>query len=197
MKDTKFSMRVSYRPGWARFCGAVLRKMGWTVDDGPAPENKVVMLGVPHTSMWDFVISYLFYTSVGRVAHVMIKKELFWWPLGWFLRSCGCIPVDQSSPSAMVKSLIGIMEDVEVFHLALAPEGSRDPVKRWKTGYHLIAKETGATVYMSYFDWKTKHVGIGKKVELTDDARADTQRIQAMYEEMGLVGKHPEKYVTH
>ena len=59
------------------------------------------------------------------------------------------------------------------------------------------AEETGATVYMSYFDWKTKHIGIGKPVELTDDARADTQRIQALYEEMGLEGKHPEKYITH
>ena len=38
---------------------------------------------------------------------------------------------------------------------------------------------------------------IAQKVELTDDARADMKRIQAMYEDMHLVGKHPEKYVTH
>ena len=50
---------------------------------------------------------------------------------------------------------------------------------------------------MGYFDWKTKHVSIGKKVELTDDARADTDRIQALYEEMHMQGKNPEGYVTH
>ena len=50
---------------------------------------------------------------------------------------------------------------------------------------------------MGYFDWGTKCVGIGKKVEITDDARADTDRIQALYEEMHLKGKHPEGYITH
>jgi hypothetical protein len=33
-------------------------------------------------------------------------------------------------------------------------------------------------------------------VELTDDPKADLARIQQMYEDMHLVGKHPEKYLT-
>ena len=181
----------------AKFCGWLLRRMGWKTIGGPMKEKKAIVLGVPHTSAADFIISYLFYTQFDKEAHVMIKKEFFFWPVGAFLRDCGCIPVDQSSSVAMVKSLIEYMDSVDEFHLAMAPEGTREPVKRGKTGYHLIAKETGATVYMSYFDWKTKHIGIGKPVELTDDARADTQRIQALYEEMGLEGKHPEKYITH
>ena len=52
-------------------------------------------------------------------------------------------------------------------------------------------------VYMGYFDWGTKRISRGQKVELTDDARADMERIQAMYEEMHLVGKHPDMYITH
>ena len=50
---------------------------------------------------------------------------------------------------------------------------------------------------MGFFDWGTKRVGRGEKVELTDDARKDTDRIQAMYENMGLKGKHPQGYITH
>lgn len=97
----------------------------------------------------------------------------------------------------MVKSLIEEMEKVDTFHLAIAPEGTRKAVKKWKTGYHLIAREVGCPVYMGYFDWKTKRVSIGEKVELTDDARADTDRIQAIYETMHFEGKHPEGYITH
>jgi 1-acyl-sn-glycerol-3-phosphate acyltransferase len=81
-------------------------------------------------------------------------------------------------------------------HLALAPEGTRKPVKRWKTGFHTIARQVGCPVYMGYFDWGTKRVSRGQKVELTDDAKADMERIQALYEEMHLTGKHPEMYVT-
>lgn len=182
---------------WARFCGWLLKKMGWTTVLGPAPEKKCVILGVPHTSVWDFVISYLFYTQFDAVAHVMIKKEFFKWPLGYFLRKVGCIPVDRSSATTMLFSLINEMEKKETFHLAIAPEGTRKPIKKWKTGYHMIARKVGCPVYMGYFDWKTKCVSIGEKVELTDDARADTDRIQALYEEKNFAGKNPEGYVTH
>lgn len=185
------------RSAWARFCSWLLKTMGWTSDGGPAPEKKCVILGVPHTSAWDFVISYLFYTQFDRVAHVMIKKEFFVGPVGWFLRKVGCIPVDRSSASSMLFSLINEMEKVDTFHLAIAPEGTRHAVKKWKTGYHMIATKVGCPVYMGYFDWKTKHVSAGKRVELTGDARADTDRIQALYEEMHMKGKHPEGYVTH
>ena len=88
------------------------------------------------------------------------------------------------------------MKAKDVVHLALAPEGTRKRVKRWKTGFHTIAREVGCPVYMGYFDWGTKRISRGQKVELTDDAKADMERIQALYEEMHLVGKHPELYTT-
>ena len=171
--------------------------MGWTGVDPPVPDEKCIILGVPHTSIWDFVVSYLYYTSVGGHVRCMIKKEFFFPPLGWLLRALGAVPVDRSHPTNLVRSLIHEMEGPGHFHLALAPEGTRKPVRNWKTGFHLIARETGIPVYLGYFDWGTKRIGRGQKVELTDDARADMKRIQAMYEDMHLVGKHPEKYVTH
>ena len=171
--------------------------MGWTAVDPPVPEDKCVILGVPHTSGWDFVVSYLYYTSVGGKAHVMIAKEFFWWPLGAILKGLGAIPVDRKNATALVLSVIHAMNSQKVLHLAIAPEGTRKAVKRWKTGFHTIARETGCSVYLGYFDWKTRRVGRGEKFELTDDAKADMKRIQEIYEEMHLVGKHPEGYVTH
>jgi len=184
---------------WAKFCGFLLKKvMGWTVDGEPIPEKKAIVLGAPHTSAWDFVVSYLFYVQFGTgvLPHVMIKKEFFVGPVGWFLRKCGCVPVDRSNASSMVFSLIHEMEKEERFILAIAPEGTRKPTKRWKTGYHLIAKQTGVPVYVGYFDWGTKHVGVGEKFELSDDARGDTEKIQERYRNMGLQGKHPKDYIA-
>ena len=171
--------------------------MGWTVVEPPAPEKKCIILGVPHTSMWDFVVSYLYYTSVGGTANVMIAKEFFWWPLGALLKALGAVPVDRKNPTALMVSIIHEMNKAEYMHLAIAPEGTRKAIKRWKTGFHTIARECNIPVYMGYFDWKTKRVGRGIKVELTDDARADMKRIQDLYEQMHMQGKHPEKYVTH
>ena len=181
---------------WRKFCGWLLRVMGWTADAPAAPEKKCIILGVPHTSFWDFVISYLYYKSVGGNINCMIKGELFWGPLGWFLRKIGGIPVDRKRGSNVVLSVIKEMKKKEVVHLALAPEGTRKPVKRWKTGVHTIAREVGCPVYLGYFDWGTKHVRRGEKIELTDDPKADMARIQQIYEDMHLKGKHPEKYIT-
>ena len=181
---------------WRKFCGWLLRVMGWTADDSVVPEDKCIILGVPHTSFWDFIIAYLYYTSVGGKISCMIKGELFWGPLGWFLRKLGGIPVDRKKGSNVVLSVIKEMKKKDKVHLALAPEGTRKPVKRWKTGFHTIAREVGCPVYLGYFDWGTKHVGHGQKFELTDDAKADMARIQQIYEDMNLKGKHPKKYIT-
>ena len=182
---------------WGKCCGALLKMLGWTADGGSVEEDKCIILGVPHTSAWDFVISYLFYRSCGEKAKCMIKKEFFFPPVGWLLRAMGGIPVDRSSPTNMLRSVIEEMERPGRFHLAIAPEGTRKPVKNWKTGFHLIARSAGIPVYLGYFDWGRKIVGRGQRVELTDDPRADMKRIQELYEQMHLTGKHPEKYITH
>lgn len=181
---------------WRKFCGFLLKSLGWTADSNPVPEDKCIILGVPHTSIWDFVISYLYYTSVGGKAYVMIKKEFFAGPLGWLLRKLGGLPVDRKNAASLVLSVIHEMNRCDKLHLAIAPEGTRKPVKRWKTGFHTIARETGVPVYLGYFDWGTKHVGRGERIELTDDAKADMKRIQEIYEGMHLTGKFPKDYIT-
>lgn len=57
---------------WAKFCGWMLRKLGWTADSPAVEEDKCVILGVPHTSGWDFLISYLYYRSLGEHAKCMV-----------------------------------------------------------------------------------------------------------------------------
>lgn len=183
-------------PRWAKFCGWLLRKMGWESVGGPMKEPKAIVLGVPHTTVWDFLVCYLFYTQFGKVAHIMIKKEFFFWPLGPILRACGAVPVERSSAASMVKSLINVMEEVPEFHLAIAPEGTRKPTRNWKSGYHLIARETGATVYLGYYDWGRKRISVGELFELTDDPKADMKRIYEHYRPLGLQGLHKDKFIV-
>ena len=180
------------------FYGLVMRVWGWKADSGPAPEEKCIILGVPHTCIGDFFVAYFYYRSLGHIAHVMIKKEFFIGPLGWLLRKFGCIPVDRTNGATVVRSVISEMEKCKgEFHLCIAPEGTRKAARRWKMGYHTIAKALDCPVYMGYFDWGRKRVSIGEKIELTDDPRADTDRIQAHYEQLQLTARHPENYRTH
>ena len=161
-------LKTTVGPRWAGFCGWLLRKMGWESVGGPMTEPKAIVLGVPHTTVWDFLVSYLFYTQFGKVAHIMVKKSFFFWPLGPILKACGAVPTDLSSPATTVKSLIEVME----------------------------AKETGATVYLGYYDWGRKRISVGERFELTDDPKADMLRIYDHYRPMGIQGFHKDQFAV-
>lgn len=178
----------------SKICLWLLKVHGWTVDSGLVPEKKCIILGAPHTTIWDLPIAYLYYRSQGGHAKCMVKKEMFFPILGAILRRIGGVPVDRSNPTRMIHSIINEINKADTFHLAIAPEGTRKPMKHWKTGFHTIARNAGIPVYLAYFDWGTKHVGYKQKVELTDDPRADIARIQSIYREMNLVGKHKNRY---
>lgn len=188
--------KTTVGPRWAKFCGWLLKKLGWESVGGPMKESRAIVLGVPHTTIWDFLICYLFYSQFGKVAHIMVKKSFFFWPLGPILRACGAVPTDLRSPATTVKSLIDEIDGVEEFHLALAPEGSRAYVPKWKSGYHLIAKETGATVYLGYYDWGRKRISVGEPFEITGKASADMERIYEHYRPLGLQGYHKDQYAV-
>ncbi len=194
MAKNKIKTKVS--PGWAKFCGWWLKAMGWKTIGGPMKEPKAIVLGVPHTSVWDFLVSYLFYTQFGKVAHIMVKQEFFFWPLGPILRACGAVPVDRSSVTGQVRSLIHLMEEVPEFHLALAPEATRAKTTRWKSGFHLIARETGATVYLGFYNWKHKEISVGEPFPLTDDVKADMQRMYDHYRPLDIDGLRKDHYAV-
>jgi 1-acyl-sn-glycerol-3-phosphate acyltransferase len=174
----------------------LLKLLGWKVEGSVAPEPKCIIIGVPHTSAWDFVISYLFYASVGGKASILVKKEFFFWPAGFFVRKMGGIPINRSKGANVIRQTVHLFNTMEHLHLAMTPEGTRKRVVRWKAGFHTIAKLANVPVYLGSFDWGRKVITIGEKFELTDDAQADIRRMKDFYREKGIQGKFPENFTT-
>jgi len=168
---------------------------GWKVVGGVAPEDKCIILGVPHTSLWDFVISWMFYKSVGGTANILVKKKFFFWPACYILNYMGAIPVDNARGASLIKQIISEFKKRKVLHLAIAIEGTRKPTTKWKGGFHTIAKTVNIPVYYGLFDWGKKEVGISDKIELTDDLNADITTIKKWYKNRGVAGKHPAKFI--
>ena len=182
-KTAKFLMKLS---GW---------KYG-TPEDGEMTDKKAVVLAAPHTSIWDFVIGYLYASSIGVKFKVMIKKEAFFFPFGLILKALGGFPIDRSHPQKVLMGVMHEMEKSDSFYLCLCPEGTRKAVRKWKTGYHSIARHTGVNVYAGYYDYRKKIFGHGPVIPLTDDARSDTDRIQQFYKSLDLTPLHPDGYAT-
>lgn len=182
-----------------RFCKFLLEKWGWTLIGEPAPEKNCVYLEAPHTSIWDFVLGLMYYRAKGT-GHLrtMIKKEAFFFPVNFLLRAMGAFPIDRTSPSKTILSIVHEMEASgdKPFHLVICPEGTRKAVRKWKTGYHTIVSQTGAALYITMIDWGHKRIGILQKFEIGDNAREDTDRIQQIYEKWQPIGLHPDQFLT-
>ena len=168
---------------------------GWKAISGKVPVPKCICLGVPHTSLWDFVISWLFYVSVGGKSNIVVNKKFFFFPVGYLLKYMGAIPVDTSKGASLVKQIVTEFKKRETLHLAIAPEATRKPVTKWKGGFHTIARTVNIPVFYAVFDWKNKEVGVLDEVEITDDLQADLLKIKQWYKKRGVGGKHPEKFI--
>lgn len=177
-------------------CNFLLRILGWKSIGSVVPEKKCIIIGVPHTSAWDFIISYLFYTGLGGKAYVLIKKEFFFWPFGRIIKSLGGIPIDRSKGANVIRQAVHFFNERKTLHLAMTPEGTRKRTQNWKAGFHQIATLANIPVYLGSFDWGRKEIAIWEKFEITDDYKTDIRRMKDFYREKGVVGKFPEQFTA-
>ena len=62
------------------------RLLGWKTNVTVPNYDKCVICAAPHTTNFDLFIGKLFYGALGRKTSFMMKKEWFFWPLGFFFR---------------------------------------------------------------------------------------------------------------
>ena len=156
-----------------------LRLSGWRVV-GEVPERGV-LVGAPHTSNWDWVLTLLLTWRYGRSIHLLVKQELFRGPLGPLLRATGAVRLDRRNPTATVRNLVAEAGGGGPFLLGLAAEGTRSRAEYWKSGFHRIARETGLPITLAYIDAPTRTVGWGPTFHPSADVRADMDRLREFY----------------
>jgi 1-acyl-sn-glycerol-3-phosphate acyltransferase len=173
----------------------MLRLAGWHVE-GTLPDlPKFVLVGAPHTSNWDFVLFLGVIFSLRANVRFMGKAELFRFPIGWFFRYCGGVPVDRKKSTGLVEQMVKVSNESEKFILTIAPEGTRHHVQEWRRGFYHIARSAGIPIVMAIVDGRHQTVRIGQVFHPTGDIEADIKSIQEVF--AGVVGIHPRrKYIT-
>jgi 1-acyl-sn-glycerol-3-phosphate acyltransferase len=173
----------------------LMRMTGWHVK-GTLPDlPKFILIGAPHTSNWDFALFLGLVFTLRANVRYMGKAELFRFPIGWFFRYCGGIPVDRKKSTGLVDQLVDAANQADHFILTIAPEGTRHHVNEWKRGFYHIAKGAGIPIVMAVVDGKHKEVRVGQVFQPTGDIEADMKSIQGYFE--GVMGIKPRrKYIT-
>ncbi len=177
------------RDGWQRkTCRAVLRLRGWSLAGEFPDVPKLVLIVAPHSSWWDGVWGLLLKVAIGADVHFMAKQELFRGLLGGLLRRLGGMAIDRGAARGVVEQMIDQFRQREKLWLGIAPEGTRKPVKRWKSGFWRIAREAGVPIFPVAFHYPDKTIQLGPLFDTSADMEADLARLRAFY--APFRGKH-------
>lgn len=160
----------------------------WTCEIEPLPERGV-LLGVPHTSNWDFVLMVFVGWKAGITFRFLAKSSLFVGPFGTFFRALGGIPVYRGEERGLVREVTAMASRGERFMLVITPEATRSKVEFWKSGFYRIAQAADLPVVLGFIDRRRMACGLGPTMRLTGDVRADMDAIRAHYD--GFVGVRP------
>ena len=171
----------------------IFQMTGWKVAGEVPPIKKFVVIAAPHTSGLDFPIGILARAILQIHFSFFAKQELFHPPFGFIFRALGGIPVDRASSHGVVEQAVEMFNTHERFILALSPEGTREYVTEWRTGFYYIAMKAKVPIVLAYMDYESKTVGIGSTFYPTGDIDKDKETIKDFYRT--IKGKYPEKGV--
>jgi 1-acyl-sn-glycerol-3-phosphate acyltransferase len=167
-----------------------LQLRGWRFVGDMPDLDKMILVGAPHTSNWDFIL-YL-----GAIRHWHMsprfigKHTLFRWPFGYFFRKMGGIPVDRSKSGGLVGQVSTEFERSERLILVMAPEGTRKAAPYWKSGFLKIAEAAHVPVVPVRVHYPNKQVVLGDPITLEGDERALMDELRDFF--VDAVGRHPE-----
>lgn len=172
----------------SKLCRGLLRLGGWSLAGEFPRQPKLIIIGAPHSSYWDGIWGLMFKTALGLDINIMIKKEVMDGPLGPLLRRFGLIPIDRKAAIGVVEQMLRRFNERGRMWLGITPEGTRKPVKRWKSGFLRIADATGLPIMPVFIDYPSKTFTLGPLQYSSGDSEADLARIRGLF--AGYHGKH-------
>ncbi len=176
------------------FASFILWLIGWKITGEKPTDDRLIVAVLHHTSNWDFPLGLLNRWKWGIDIDFAIKSTVFVFPFGYLFKYLGGFPVQRGPSKKKVKFSTQIIEELnrrEKFMFNIAPEGTRSKVKRLKSGFYVIAKQTNAKIVLVDFNFSTKTINWDKAHDPLPTFEDELKLMKAFYKDS--VGKYPEK----
>lgn len=168
-----------------------LRLAGWKIKGLPPHAQKYVMIAYPHTSNWDFPLGVAVCILFRIKVYWLGKDSLFKGLAGPLMKWLGGIPINRSESRDVVQQIVDRFDSSEQMIIAIAPEGTRSQVRKWKTGFYHIAVGAKVPIVLGYLDYAKKQVGCLQSYAPIGDIDQDLLQIKAAYQ--GVEAKYPDQ----
>jgi 1-acyl-sn-glycerol-3-phosphate acyltransferase len=186
---------IHLRAGRSRFsryfAKTTLRIFGWQVSGNIPNEERIVVVAAPHTSNWDFIIGMLTILALNVNLKWIGKSSIFKPGFKWFFKWLGGIPVDRDNPSTLIDEVKDIVAREKGVIIGMAPEGSRQKVMRWKTGFLRISGLTRSKILFFAIDAPSKCILIGDIFIPSGKVEEDLEFVKSYF--MNFKGINPEQ----
>ena len=163
-------------------CKIIFKIFKWKILGEFSKVPKYIIAVAPHTSFYDFFIGILVRNIINEKINFVGKKELFGPLTGWFFKILGGVPVDRNSKKNTVDSIVEIFNKRKKFKLSIAPEGTRNKVKKWKTGFYYIALKAKIPIMPVAFDYNNKSVVVYSLFYPSGNKEEDFKKLNKKYE---------------
>jgi 1-acyl-sn-glycerol-3-phosphate acyltransferase len=174
-----------------RLARAILARLGWRIEGEIVNLPKMVLIGAPHTSNWDLILTVGVMFALGVRFSWVAKHTIFRWPLGVLLRWLGGIGINRQSSKGFVDKMVAEIQTRQTILLALMPEGTRSKVKEWRSGFYYIAHQAQIPINLVIFDYGRKVLRLGPAIYPTGDFAAELPNIKSFFAE--ATGHNPQQ----
>lgn len=170
----------------------LMKSAGWKTVGTIPNISQAVVLAIPHTSNVDGLYALPCLFSLDLKISIMGKHTLFKVPvLAQLIRWLGIIPINREAKGSVLQASIDKFQNNKPLFLGLAPEGTRNYTKNWKTGFYYLAVGANVPILPVALDYHTKEVRFLELIYPTGNIEEDLPRIYAQYG--GVIPFHPER----
>jgi 1-acyl-sn-glycerol-3-phosphate acyltransferase len=174
------------------FGRGLMRLLGWRFEGSVPNLPKMVLIGAPHTSNWDFPLAMMALFALRVRLYWLGKQEFVNSPLEPLLLWLGGIPVDRHADNGVVGQTAVQFQQHDRFLLGLAPEGTRRLVPSWKMGFFYIAHAANVPIIPVALDYGRKVINIGAPIWTDVGETAVMAQLKSFYS--GVEAKHPSLF---
>ncbi|MFT5136781.1 MAG: 1-acyl-sn-glycerol-3-phosphate acyltransferase [Arenicella sp.] len=178
-----------------KICAFILyRLLGWRiVGEIPRDHPRLVLLCLPHTSNWDFVMAMLFLKAEKLQLTIFGKDGFYFFPLTILYKFFNVVPISRSKKSNFVEQAAKLYDNDVALWTGMAPEGTRSKINSLKSGYYHLAKTADVWVTVLGMDYSHKKLVIKPARPVLETFAADEADLIAFSQ--SLVAKRNENNV--
>ena len=164
--------------------------LGWKIKGEFPNIKKSIIIFAPHTSYWDGLYGKLHLMQLGINYKFLSKKEFFKFPLNYFFKIYGSIPV--SKTKEYIDYVAELINNSSELHIVLSPEGQLAKTTRWKKGYYYMAVRANVPIVVGFIDYKRKEIGVKGVIDNLNSIEAVRREVAELYSDVSP--KYPENF---